>query len=33
MPKELRELLEQINNKKEEARKLLAENKIEEAKN
>jgi HK97 family phage major capsid protein len=32
MPKELRELLEQINNKKEEARKLLAENKIEEAK-
>jgi HK97 family phage major capsid protein len=32
MPKELRELLEQITNKKEEARKLLAENKIEEAK-
>jgi HK97 family phage major capsid protein len=32
MPKELRELLEQIQNKKEEARKLLAENKIEEAK-
>lgn len=32
MNKELRELLEQINNKKEEARKLLAENKIEEAK-
>jgi len=32
MPKELRELLEQINNKKEDARKLLAENKIEEAK-
>jgi HK97 family phage major capsid protein len=32
MPKELRELLEKINNKKEEARKLLAENKIEEAK-
>lgn len=32
MNKELRELLEKINNKKEEARKLLAENKIEEAK-
>ncbi|MED5042399.1 phage major capsid protein [Geobacillus stearothermophilus] len=32
MPKELRELLEQIENKKKEARKLLAENKIEEAK-
>jgi HK97 family phage major capsid protein len=32
MNKELRELLEQINNKKEEARKLLAENKIEEVK-
>jgi HK97 family phage major capsid protein len=32
MNKELRELLEQINNKKEEARKLLTENKIEEAK-
>jgi HK97 family phage major capsid protein len=30
--KELRELLEQINNKKAEARKLLAENKVEEAK-
>lgn len=33
MNKELRELLEQINNKKEEARNLLAENKIEDAKN
>lgn len=32
MNKELRELLEKINNKKEEARQLLAENKIEEAK-
>src|SRR5690606_17930582 len=32
MNKELRELLEQINNKKEAARKLLAENKVEEAK-
>jgi HK97 family phage major capsid protein len=32
MNKELRELLDKINNKKEEARKLLAENKIEEAK-
>lgn len=32
MNKELRELLEQIENKKKEARKLLAENKIEEAK-
>lgn len=32
MNKELRELLDQINNKKEEARNLLAENKIEEAK-
>lgn len=31
MNKELRELLEQINNKKTEAKKLLAENKIEEA--
>jgi HK97 family phage major capsid protein len=30
--KELRELLEQINNKKAEARNLLAENKVEEAK-
>jgi HK97 family phage major capsid protein len=30
--KELRELLEQINNKKVDARKLLAENKVEEAK-
>jgi HK97 family phage major capsid protein len=32
MNKELRELLEQISNKKEEAKKFLAENKIEEAK-
>lgn len=32
MNKELRELLEQISNKKEEAKQLLAENKIEEAK-
>ena len=32
MNKELRELLEKINNKKEEARNLLAENKINEAK-
>lgn len=32
MNKELREMLEQINNKKAEAKRLLAENKIEEAK-
>src|SRR5690625_213965 len=32
MNKELRELLEKINNKKEQARTLLAENKVEEAK-
>jgi len=32
MPKELRELLNSINNKKEEARRLITENKIEEAK-
>lgn len=32
MNKELREMLEQISNKKAEARKLLAENKVEEAK-
>lgn len=32
MNKELREMLEQINNKKSEAKRLLAENKIEEAK-
>ena len=32
MPKELLELLDQINDKKEEVRKLVSENKIEEAK-
>ena len=32
MPKELRELLDQINAKKTEVKKFVAENKIEEAK-